>query len=54
MPFVPLTPEEQERWKPPCTDPEHNPPSHMVFMSPGKWVCPSCGKAVIIRPNVVW
>lgn len=29
----------------PCNDPEHKPPSHMVY-EPGEyeWTCPSCGK----------
>ena len=33
---------------PPCTHPEHNPPSHMVY-SPGvyEYTCPACGQVVI-------
>jgi len=32
----------------PCTHPEHNPPSHMVFQ-PGRYehTCPSCGKKTV-------
>jgi len=47
MPLVPLTPEK--KWKS-CTHPEHNPPGHMVVMEPCEWVCPSCGKAVVLQP----
>lgn len=51
MPFVPLTPEEQEKWaKPICRDREHFPPSHMVIYHPTKYVCPSCGKEYVINP----
>jgi hypothetical protein len=48
VPFVPLTPEEQERYKPPCRSPDHLPPSHMVFSMPGRWVCPACGQSTLI------
>lgn len=52
MPFVPLDPEES--WvKEPCRSREHDPPSHMVIMEPMKWVCPSCGVSVILRPTTV-
>lgn len=50
MPFVPLTPEEKEQFKPACTHPEHRPPSHMVIHEVMKWVCPACGASVILRP----
>lgn len=50
MPFVPLTPEEQEQYKPPCADRDHNPPSHFVIRTTMKWRCPSCGKTQIIVP----
>lgn len=40
MPFVP-DPKYKE-WKK-CANPEHFPPSHMVFRVPGYWVCPACG-----------
>ena len=36
MPFQPLTPKEQEKYKEPCTSPQHNPPSHMVITQPMK------------------
>lgn len=51
MPFVPLTPEEQRQWEPPCTDREHSPPNMMVITHPMKWVCPSCGASVILYPQ---
>ena len=32
----------------PCLNPEHNPPSHMVYQ-PGTYehICPGCGKKII-------
>ena len=51
MPFVPLDPEEQRRFKPPCTSREHNPPGMMVITHPMKWVCPECGASVILTPT---
>lgn len=55
MPFVPLNPEEQKATAPPCSHPEHNPPSHMVITAPMKWVCPGCGASVILQPtSVTW
>lgn len=53
MPFVPLTPEEQSKFKPPCQSREHNPPNMMVIDHVMKWVCPECGAAVIVQPNRV-
>lgn len=53
MPFVPLTPEEQKQYKPPCISPEHNPPSHMVITEPMKWRCPACGAEVMVYPSSV-
>lgn len=55
MPFEPLTPKEQEQFKPPCNHPEHNPPTHMVIREPMKWVCPGCGaKIIVTSPIVRW
>lgn len=53
MPFVPLTPEEKERYKPPCNHPEHDPPGMIVIHHPCKYVCPACGREVIINPPIV-
>lgn len=54
MPFVPMTPEERERYQPPCTSREHAPPPlAMVVTHPMKWVCPSCGQATMVLPNTV-
>lgn len=54
MPFVPLSPEEKEQFKPPCVDPQHSPGTMMmVVTSPMKWVCPSCGASIVIYPNTV-
>lgn len=41
MPFI----KEKKLKKSPCTDREHNPPTHIV-LDPGiyTWKCPSCGK----------
>jgi predicted RNA-binding Zn-ribbon protein involved in translation (DUF1610 family) len=50
MPFEPLTPEELEFYKEPCSDSEHLPPSYTVVYQKMKWVCPSCGQKIIIRP----
>lgn len=52
MAFVPMTPEEQNQWKQPCSSQEHNPPNMMVYTHAMKWVCPSCGKATIVRPRI--
>jgi hypothetical protein len=54
MPFVPLTPDEERKFKPPCQHREHNPPSHMVIRKTMKWQCPGCGQTVIIRPPNVY
>lgn len=51
MPFVPLTPEEKKTCPKPCTHPEHNPPGHIVIRKAVRYVCPACGKSVIIRPK---
>lgn len=53
MPFVPLNPNEQERFKPPCTDREHYPPDMIVITEPCKWVCPSCGRESVVYPTKV-
>lgn len=51
MPFVPLTPEEKAEWIIRiCRCKEHNPPSHMVIREVMKWVCPECGRSVILHP----
>ena len=31
-----------------CKDPNHLPPTMMVFSKSGTWVCPSCGHATKI------
>jgi predicted RNA-binding Zn-ribbon protein involved in translation (DUF1610 family) len=55
MPFESLTPAEYEEHKTPCRHPEHEPPTHAVIVRPIKWVCPGCGREVIIRPpEVSW
>ena len=38
--------------KPPCRDPEHNPPSMMVF-EPGTYehTCPTCKSKIIFNVN---
>lgn len=51
MPFVPLSPEEQKRFKPPCRDREHHPPNMMVIRVPMKWKCPSCGQETMLYPT---
>jgi len=41
---------------PPCSHPEHNPPSHIV-LPPGEWEyeCPGCGSKVkISSPSIRW
>lgn len=48
MPFIPNNPENV------CRDQEHNPPTHYVFPPEGGyWVCPNCGKKVIISPSPI-
>lgn len=51
MPFVPMTPEEMRKYKPPCTDPQHDPPTHIVITTTKKWRCPSCGETCILEPS---
>ena len=53
MPFVPFTEEEREKLKPPCTHPEHNPPTHFYARDPMKWQCPGCGITYVISPPMV-
>lgn len=53
MPFEPLTDDEKKQWPEPCSDPQHSPPTHIVITTAVKWVCPSCGRSVILRPNTV-
>ena len=53
MPFEPLTPEEARQFPEPCRSPEHDPPNHMIITHPIKWVCPSCGASMILRPPSV-
>lgn len=53
MPFEPLTPEEAREYPEPCRSAEHDPPSHIVITHPIKWVCPSCGASMILRPPTV-
>jgi hypothetical protein len=45
MPFIPNPDPEKNKYKPPCTSPEHNPPG-MIVLPPGEhvWQCPSCGE----------
>jgi hypothetical protein len=54
MPFEPLTPDEEKEFAPPCRSREHDPPSHMVITRPMKWVCPSCGMSVVLRPATTY
>lgn len=53
MPFEPLTPEEQKLFPEPCQSPQHDPPPYMVITARMKWVCPACGRAVILEPPTV-
>jgi hypothetical protein len=53
MPFKPLTPEEEKMPVPTRNHPEHNPPTHIVITYPMKWVCPGCGREVVIKPVIV-
>lgn len=43
-----------ELWPRPCQDPDHKPPSHMVY-EPGtyKHTCPSCGFVSIFHVPIV-
>ena len=50
MPFVPMDPTDKP-WKPPCRDPQHYPPSHIVISHPMKWQCGSCGFTVVLVPS---
>ena len=51
MRFEPLTPKGQRQGKPPCDHPEHNPPGSVVLEQPARWVCPGCGRSVLVRPS---
>lgn len=51
MPFVPLTPQEQEQYKGHCDNFQHNPPGLVLIPEAMKWVCPQCGRAVIVGPT---
>jgi len=53
MPFVPLNPKEERQFQPPCEHPQHHPPGMMVITKPMKWVCPACGKSVIVFPPMM-
>jgi len=48
--FVPLTPDEERVWEGPCRHRDHNPPNMMVITRPMAWVCPGCGRRVVIYP----
>ena len=51
MSFVPLDPVKDGEVREPCRSPEHDPPTNIVIREPMKWVCPACGREVIIRPT---
>lgn len=53
MPFEPLTPDERKQFPEPCRDPDHDPPAHVVITEMCKWVCPTCGDAVVLCPPTV-
>lgn len=53
MPFVPLSPEDHQKFPEPCRSREHDPPTHLVIVRRVKWVCPECGTSVILEPSAV-
>lgn len=57
MPFEPLNDREKELHPPPCRDREHDPPRHIVIKQAMAWVCPSCGRRIVVKPpgyGVTW